>query len=63
MSVNTFIPECEALRRYGRSDRRTLRSWAKRGYLLYQVINPESPRPEWMFESPEARYERTMGIV
>ena len=58
-----FIPAAEALRRYAKSDIRTLQSWAKKGYILYQVIGAKTRNPQWFFESPEARYERTMGIV
>lgn len=63
MSKPTFIPAADALRRYGKSDLRTLKEWARKGYILYQVIGEKSTRPEWLFESPEARYERLMGAV
>lgn len=62
MSKNIFISSAEGVRRYGK-DLRTLKDWAKKGYILYQVINPQSRQQEWLFESPEARYDRVMGIV
>lgn len=58
-----FITTKEALRRYGVSELRTLKVWAQRGRILYQVLNPEGKRPVYMFESPEARYERLMGTI
>lgn len=60
MKANIFIPSHDARNRYGR-DLRTLKEWARKGYILYQVINPESRQPEWLFESPEARYDRVNG--
>lgn len=62
MAKNVFICATEALRRYGKSDLRTLQSWGRKGYILYQVINAGGKNPEWLFESPEARFERTMGL-
>ena len=56
-----FISAKEAKRRYFVADLRTLQSRAKRGEILYQVIDPDGRRPQWLFESPEARYERITG--
>lgn len=63
MKSEIFIHAKEALRRYGKSDIRTLQSWARKGLILYQVINAKSAHPEWLFESPEARYERVQGTL
>ena len=56
-----FIPAAEAMRRYGVGDIRTLKDWARKGEILYQVVCGKYNK--WLFESPESRYERTMGIV
>lgn len=62
MAAGVFITAEEALKRYGKSDIRTLKSWARKGYMLYQVIGATDGHPKWLFESPEARYERLQGI-
>lgn len=59
--AEVFITANEAKRRYFVADLRTLQSRARKGEIRYQVINPKSKRPRWLFESPEARYARTMG--
>lgn len=61
MEGKIFISANEALKRYNKSDIRTLKSWARAGVILYQVITTGRTKAEWLFESPEARYERTMG--
>lgn len=62
MAKEIFISASEATRRY-KKDLRTLKSWARNGYLLYQVIGAGRKKQEWLFENPEARYDRTMGVV
>lgn len=62
MAKVVFISAAEATQRY-KKDLRTLKSWARSGYLLYQVIGAGRKKQEWLFETPEARYARTMGIV
>ncbi len=59
--IEIFISAKEAKRRYFVADLRTLQARARRGEILYQVINPQSRKPQWLFESPEARYERITG--
>ena len=62
MAKEIFICAAEATQRY-KKDLRTLKAWARNGYVLYQVIGAGRRKQEWLFESPEARYARTMGIV
>ena len=62
MANEIFLSAGDATRRYGK-DIRTLKAWARNGYVLYQVIGAGRRKQEWLFESPEARYDRVMGIV
>ena len=61
MNNNIFIAADEAMRRYGKADLRTLKRWARNGDLQYQVLSAGKRKQIWLFESPEARYARTMG--
>ena len=61
MNKPVFISAREALERYGVVDVRTLKAWARDGMILYQVLYPNKRKQVWFFESPEARYERTMA--
>lgn len=62
MATGVFISAQEAVRRYCVADARTLKRWARNGYLLYQCVGNEH-KQVWFFESPEARYERTVGLL
>lgn len=53
-----FAPAKEACRLWAR-DIRTLKKWSDRGEIRSQVLNPDKgTRPQWYFETPQARYER-----
>jgi hypothetical protein len=60
MAKELFISQDAAVRRYGK-DLRTLKEWVRRDTLRGYCLNPEARKTYWMFESPEARYERVMG--
>ena len=63
MKEGTFIDLKEAMRRWHVGDKRTLQRRARNGEIRYMVMGAKSKRPQWLFETPEACYERTHGNV
>lgn len=58
MAALEFVDKKEACRLWQR-DLRTLQKWAEAGEIRAQRINPSrGDRPQWYFETPQARYDR-----
>ena len=63
MKPDTFVDMREAMRRWHVGDKRTLQSRARKGEIRYMVMSADTNRPQWLFETPEACYERTHGNI